>query len=115
MTTEPRTLPHVGNDEAFAARLNDATQAMHRLPARNDNARLVAAIQCASLYFLFGATDTANRQAENTNDRRNNCTAACGFSGCNRQRPQRAGDTRLGEKQDAGNPAAGSKEKVGHE
>lgn len=102
-----RNLPHVGDDHAFASRLNDATHALQRLPSRHDNARLLAAIQLTTLRFLLGATDSATGQGTHTNERADRCTAACGACGCHRLWPQRSIDTRTGEKQDAGGAAAG--------
>lgn len=81
---------------------------LQRLPSRNDNARLLAAIQSATLQILLGATDSAARQVTHTNNRADNSAqedGAIGFSIC---WPERAGDTRTGEKQDAGGAAAGS-------
>ena len=106
MTTEPRSLPHVGDDEAFIARLNDATQAMHRLPARHTDAGHMGAAQLAAMQVVCSSPDSETRAAQVANFHRNTCTPACRASGCNRQRPQRAGDTRDGEIQNDGNPAA---------
>ena len=74
--------------------MNDNT--MHILPGRNNNARLVAAIQCASLYFLLSATDSTNRQITHTDNSADNGPAAGGAGRCDgvgarRDRNQAAG------------------------
>ena len=75
--------------------MNDKT--VQILPGRNNDARLVAAIQCASLYFLLGATDSTNRQITHTDDSADNGQKAggagrCDVMGARRDRNQAAGE-----------------------
>jgi hypothetical protein len=80
---------------------------LHRLRFRRDNARLVAAIQCATLHFLLRPVDSVFRQIADTNDSRNNCKKAGSAGRCDCLRSQRAACQEAGEKQDNGGPAAG--------
>ena len=102
-----RDLSHIGDDQAFARRLNDATTALQRLPSRNDNARLLAAIQSATLQILLGATDSAASQVAYTGQRTDRNEKEGGSIGFSIGWPERAGNTRAGEKQNDGCAAAG--------
>ena len=80
---------------------------MHRLPSRNNHARLLAAIQQSQLQILRGATDTAAGQVTHADNGTDNGTPPGGTDRGDSAGAQRAGDTRAGEKQNDGCAAAG--------
>ena len=79
------------------------------MPSSNDNARLVAAIQCASLYFLLCPIDTTNRQATQPNDRPDHGTATCGFSGCDGMWTSGVAGQSFGQRPDGGGAGEGER------
>ena len=110
MTTEPRRLAHIGDDEAFTARLHDAFKDMHRLPSRNPDQRPMEPIQPFVLQILRGAGDSklAACGAEIGQDGSEDCKAEC-TGRCGRARAFGAGNTRAGEVQNDGCTAATTK------
>lgn len=75
--------------------MNDNT--MHGLPGSNNNARFVAAIQCASLYFLLGAADSENREVKHPDGGADHGQAARGAGRCSGMGAQRDRDQATGE------------------
>ena len=80
---------------------------MQRLPSRNNNARLLASIQCATLQILLGSTDTTNRQAAFADERADNCAATCGAGRCGGVRPCGPGNQAASESEVYGGAAGG--------
>ena len=79
---------------------------MHRLPSRNNNARLLAAIQQSQLQILRGSTDSTNRQVMHTDKHRGSGTQEGGADRSDSAGAQQAGDTRAGEVNNDGGRAA---------
>ncbi len=79
---------------------------LHRLPNRNDNARLLAAIQQSQLQILRGATDTAAGQVAHADNGTDNGTPPGGTDRGDSAGAQRAGCARAGEGQNNGGAAA---------
>jgi hypothetical protein len=79
---------------------------LHRLPSRNNHARLLAAIQQSQLQILRGATDSTNRQVMHTDKHRGSGTPPGGADRSDSAGAQQAGDTRAGEVNNDGCAAA---------
>ncbi len=75
---------------------------VRRLQSRNDNARLLAAIQCASLYFLLGANDSADRQAADADKRADHGAAQGSVGRGDCLGTQRGTDSQVGQGSDGG-------------
>ena len=75
------------------------------LPGRNDDARLVVAIQCAKLYFLLREADSTNRQITHTDNRADDGQKAGGAGRCDGVGAQRDRNQAAGEVKRAGSGA----------
>lgn len=68
-----------------------------RLPSREADQWPMEHVQQPAMPVLHGQADSAHRQAADTDQRRNHCTAACGFSGCGRLGTRGSADSQDGE------------------
>lgn len=78
------------------------TNDLHRLPSRNFYFGLLESIQHPAMPTLHGTTNSTIGQITHTDERANNCQAACGNWNCDCPRARRAGNPSVGKVENDG-------------